>query len=342
MSGAHKSYLAPALPRCLAVACAMALCAFAGRGADPNPSATAPETNAQETLRALLLIQDQLHTTQQAVERNHQDAQAAAARNTDALTSRLQNIEQALDPRRAQTLGANQNSNSAVLIVAGAFVALGFLALLIMAYFQSRTLRRLAEICSGLPSAAPAAAALAANTTQQLPAGLPEQSNQPLLDALEHIENRLNELDHAARSPSQQSAPLTQETTAPFIPSSTNPAAAAESAPATPSPDRIAMLLGKGQSLLGLGHAEAALACFDEVLSLDANHPEALVKKGAALERLQKSDEAIACYDRAIAVDSNMTVAYLYKGGLCNRLERFSEALECYEQALRTQKNGRG
>jgi len=44
---------------------------------------------------------------------------------------------------------------------------------------------------------------------------------------------------------------------------------------------RITVLLGKGQSLLNLDQAEEALACFDEVLALDASHPEALVKKGA-------------------------------------------------------------
>ena len=111
---------------------------------------------------------------------------------------------------------------------------------------------------------------------------------------------------------------------------------------AVPDAARITMLLGKGQSLLNLDQAEEALACFDQVLTLDPNHPEALVKKGAALERLRKLDEAIACYDQAIAADSSMTVAYLYKGGLFNRMERFGEALECYEKALHTQETRRG
>jgi len=103
---------------------------------------------------------------------------------------------------------------------------------------------------------------------------------------------------------------------------------------------RITGLLGKGQSLLNVDKAEEALACFDEVLMLDARNAEALVKKGTALERLRKLDEAIECYDRAIAADSSMTIAYLYKGGLFNRLERFTEAMECYEKALRTQEKG--
>ena len=99
---------------------------------------------------------------------------------------------------------------------------------------------------------------------------------------------------------------------------------------------RIAELLSQAHSMLDVDNPEAALACFDEVLALEPDHSEALVKKGAALERLHKLNEAIECYDRAIAVDDTMTIAYLHKGGLCNRLERFKEALECYEKALRT------
>ena len=105
---------------------------------------------------------------------------------------------------------------------------------------------------------------------------------------------------------------------------------------------RITGLIGKGQSLLNVDKAEEALACFDEVLTLDAQNAEALVKKGTALERLRKLEEAIECYNRAIVADGSMTIAYLYKGGLFNRLERFTEAMECYEQALRTQEKRRG
>ena len=125
-------------------------------------------------------------------------------------------------------------------------------------------------------------------------------------------------------------------------PSKASDGAELAEAAAAPEAARITVLLGKGQSLLNLDQAEEAVACFDQVLALDANHPEALVKKGAALERLRKLDEAIACYDRAIAADGSLTVAYLYKGGLFNRMERFGEALECYEQALRTQEARHG
>jgi tetratricopeptide (TPR) repeat protein len=100
---------------------------------------------------------------------------------------------------------------------------------------------------------------------------------------------------------------------------------------------RITLLLGKGQAFLNEDQPEEAMACYDEILEQDANHPEALVKKGAALERLKQDDEALRCYDRAIEADRTLTIAYLYKGGVFNRLERYNEALECYEQALRVQ-----
>jgi tetratricopeptide (TPR) repeat protein len=112
---------------------------------------------------------------------------------------------------------------------------------------------------------------------------------------------------------------------------------AAEAAPPSSEAALISFLLGKGQSLLNLDKAEDALACFDEILSLRAGHPEALVKKGTALEKLRRLNEAVECYDQAIAADNSMTIAYLCKGGLFNRMERYSEALECYEKALRTQ-----
>src|SRR5207247_9265364 len=72
----------------------------------------------------------------------------------------------------------------------------------------------------------------------------------------------------------------------------------------------IALLLGKGQSLLHLDQTEEAIACFNEVLALDPQHTEALVKKGTALEKIKRLEDAIECYDRAIAVDDSMTLAY--------------------------------
>ena len=325
----------------LGLICCCLVCFGAEPGAEPGaPAGTAvrpDETNAQDTLRALLQVQEQLHATQIAIERNRQETDAAAARSAEALGTRLQGLEQALAAQRSQELAAMQSSNRVMLIVAGSFAALGLLAMLLTAYFQWRTVSRLAELSAALPLGH----ALGAGDMHHLALGPAQETNQRLLGTLDRLAKRIHELEHTTRLPLQEGVPPPQEGTPPPPPSSPETAAAATAAAGGPDAARITVLLGKGQSLLNLDQPEEALACFDQVLALDANHPEALVKKGAALERLRKLDEAVACYDRAIAVDSSLTVAYLYKGGLFNRMGRFSEALECYEQALRTQETRR-
>ena len=321
-------------------------------GAETNSPAlipaTAAETNAQDTLRAFLQLQEQLHATQLAIERGRKEADAAAAENAKAFATRLQGIEQALTQQRAQELEAMQSSNRAMLFVGGLFAALGLLAMLFTAYFQWRTINRLAQISAALPvahalGAGSPIAALGAGDGPMVTVGPVEQSNRRLLGALEQLEKRIHQLEHTPNPPLHEGASLAQAAPATAYSSSGETSATAPAdAAAAPDAVCIAMLLGKGQSLLNHDQAEEALACFDQVLALEPNHPEALVKKGAAFERLRKLDDAIACYDQAIAADGSMTVAYLYKGGLFNRLERFGEALQCYEQALRTQDNRRG
>jgi len=326
----------------LIVGCLMSL------AADPAfapPSVPAGEdTNTQETLRSWLQVQEQLHATQLAIERNRQESDAAAARSAEVLGNRLQNIEQALAAQRDQELQAMQSSNRVLLIVAGAVAGLGLLAMVLTAYFQWRTVSRLAEISASLPfshalGAGPAfAGALGPGDGHPLALGAAQESNQRLLGALDRLEKRILEIEHAARPPLNSGETATEPKAALTLAATSPPADAEIQTPAAQSPGaRIAMLLGKGQALLNLEQAQEALACFDQVLELESHHPEALVKKGAALEKLGKLDDAIACYDQAIAADGSLTVAYLYKGGLFNRMERFNEALECYEKALHTQ-----
>ncbi len=326
--------------RAILIVMVLTACPFRSLAAENGPEAS-KETNSVE-LRTYLQLQEQLHATQMAIERNRKEADYAAAQATEALGGRLQAIEQSLLLQRARELEAMQSSNKVMLLVAGAFAAMGFMAMLLMAYFQWRTVNRLAEISAALPAmnralgAGRPIAALGPGDTQLIPVGRAEQSNLRMMDALERLEKRIHELEHTAHPPLQEAT--SHEFKAEPAPASVEPAngSPANGAVATEAA-RIRMLLGKGQSLLNLDQAEEALACFDEALQLDSRNTEALVKKGSALERLRKLDEAIECYDRAIAADDSMTIAYLYKGGLFNRMERFNEALQCYEQALKTQ-----
>ena len=308
---------------------------------NPNPSPTNRTDDAvSQELRTYLQLQEQIHATQLAVERNRKESEEAAIQNSAALNNRLQSLELSLGASRARELDVVQSSNRSMLYVAGSFAVMGFVAMLLVAYFQWRTISRLAEISAALP--------VPLDRRRPLPAigmGQPEpgpspapalaQTSSSLMDTVERLEKRIHELEH---TPASLPAPVIAGGNGETETAGTN-GLHPEPAPASPLPDPsgVDVLLSRGQSLLNMDKADEALACFDEALALEPNHPEALVKRGTALERLRKLTEAIECYDRAIEADASMTIAYLYKGGLFNRMERFSEALECYEKALRTQ-----
>jgi len=284
-----------------------------------------------EALRSYLQLQEQLQATQLALERNRQEAETLATRNAEAVTMRLQLLEQAVSTQRARELEAMQSTNRLLLIMAGSFAGVGFIAMLLTAYLQWRAVNRLAEftaLVTGSPRPSlPTAGGVGLNA---LGSGTTEQSNARLIGALNRLEGRIQELEHNSQIPlPEKSANSTATVNQPVSEGSTNGGESSQS--------HVALLLAKGQSLLSLDQASEALACYDEILAIEPNHREALVKRGMALEQLRRIDEALNCYDLAIAADASMTIAYLQKGGLYNRLERYDEALQCYEQALRTQ-----
>jgi len=214
-----------------------------------------------------------------------------------------------------------------MLVAAGIFAAVGCLTVLSMAYFQWRTVSKLAEISSSLPRAFGATAALAGpgvgESSVLSVGGSVDQSNMRLLGTIERLEKRILEIEHSTH-PTLHAQSLTTDA----LPGSTGGNGHSD------EHARFDSLLGKGQSLLNLEKVEEALACFDEILTSEPRHVETLMKKAAALERLGKLDEAVKCCDEAIAADGSLTVAYMYKGGLFNRMERYNDALACYEQAL--------
>ena len=318
--------------------CVAVLFLVAGRGEvraqSANPIALpVPEqlTEAEQLKAQNLRLQAQLREAELAIERNRAEAQEAARAQAAAITEKLNTIQAAIDAerkRQQEELSRQrddlQNSNRALLWVAASFGCVGLLAMLGTAIFQWRATNRLAEV-SPLRAqlAAPGAPALLPAETGAT-GKVVELSNQRLMAVIDRLERRVFELEHTAVKPLAAAMTVTVDAVSAAV-----------------EPDgtvaRITLLLGKGQSLLNADQPEEAVACYDEILKLDSNHPEALVKKGAALERLKKDEEALSCYDRAIAADGTLTIAYLYKGGVYNRLERYNEALECYEQALRAQ-----
>jgi tetratricopeptide (TPR) repeat protein len=294
--------------------------------AGPENSSSQPpasDTATQSVVNGYLQIQAQLHDTQLAID----DSRAESKRTADALTARIQSLEETLAAQRANEVELAQKNEQFTVLLAVAFGLLVVAAVLFMAYLQWRAVARLVELAALRPqefSAARATAPLVSSVAV-------EQSNARLSGAVELLQKRILELEQSAR------APLAAKTPSAANGSHPKPDPKNASLTASDRAECVANLLVEGQSLLDAQQPEKALECFEVALGLEPKHAEALVKKGGALEKLGRTDEAIACYDRAIAADGSLTIALLHKGGLFNRLARYDEALQCYEQALRTQ-----
>jgi tetratricopeptide (TPR) repeat protein len=294
--------------------------------AETNPVSPAqtPDATAQNAMNGYLLIQEQLHATQLAIESNRQEAEAAARRTADEMDARIQTLEQTIAMQRASDAAATQKIQQLTLLMAGVFGLICVAVMLLMAYLQWRTVTRLVALV------APPSSALVLDGGRTFPTlatgAAVEQSNARLFGTVDRLEKRILELEQMAR------APLAKKNL-PAMPEHQNGAAVSND-------DReecVANLLAEGQKSVEAGAPEKALECFEMALAIQPQHAEALVKKAGALEKLDRVDEAVACYDRAIEADNSLAIAYLQKGGLFNRLARYDEALQCYEQALRTQ-----
>jgi tetratricopeptide (TPR) repeat protein len=321
----------------------------------PAKPASPEDLSRDELLKSYLQLREQLHAAELAIVNDRIESEAAARAQAAAITERLDAIKADMAAERArQQLDAQrvaaererqqaeaQRSYRTVLYVASAIGGLGLLAMLFTTLFQWRSISRIAEV-TALRLQLPDQARLGFSPDENgAPSGeAVALSNQRLLSVIHRMERRISELEHTAVHPLPAAAvepPGKSD-------SPRRTAAAATAAAATTVNDqaaRITALLGKGWSLYSRNRAAEAMACYDEILKLDANHPEALVKKGAALEQLKQDHEALQCYDRAIKADPKITIAYLSKGRVCNRLERFDEALECYEQALSARAEGK-
>jgi tetratricopeptide (TPR) repeat protein len=332
------------------------LCLLADRGelraqapveSPPAKTASLDDLTQAELLKSYLQVRDQLHATQLAIANNRAETEATARAQATAISEKLEAIKSAMESERqrmqVETLRTNaererqqievQRSNRTVLWVAVSFGAIGLLAMLFMPLVQLRTINRIAEVANQRPSL-PQTAALLADESDTLPGQTVALSNQRLMNVIERMEKRIFELEHTAVHPLPAATTVEAKTT-------NGSGLSAHPFPPADQTALITVLLGKGKFLMSTNKAKDAVACYDEILKVEPNHPEALVKKGVALERLNQDDAAIRCYDRAIEVNEKMTLAYLSKAGVCNRLGRYDEAMECYEQALQTEEQSK-
>jgi tetratricopeptide (TPR) repeat protein len=284
-------------------------------------STQAVDTSAQNAANSFLLIQEQLHATQLAIENNRQAAEAEARRNADEMAAHIQELEQTIANQHASDAAAAQKIQQFTLLLAGIFGLVCLTIMLLISYMQWRAITRIVTLAT---SHSPLIGAGRPLPTLETGAAV-EQSNLRLFGTVDLLEKRILGLEQMARPPLAKKNP-------PDTPEHKNGVPAADN-----QNERIAGLINEGQSLLDAHAPEQALECFDMVLAIEPQHADALVKKAGALEKMDRLDEAFACYDRAIAADDSLAIAYLHKGGLFNRLARYDEALQCYEQALRSQ-----
>jgi len=73
---------------------------FAAETSSLSPAAAESGT-VQTQLNGYLQIQEQLHDTQLAIERNRQQAEAAAKRNADDMAARIESLQQVITAQRA-------------------------------------------------------------------------------------------------------------------------------------------------------------------------------------------------------------------------------------------------
>ncbi len=310
-----------------------------------SAKSTVPEDLSQaELLRSYLQVREQLHNAQLAIVTNRLESEATARTQTAAFGEKLDSLKSTLAVERERQQAEMQRqtaererqeaelqrSNRTVLIVASVFGGVGVFAMLFSTLFQWRAVSRLTEISTQrpqLPGPASSGALLADSVAASDQAVT--LSNQRLLSTIERMERRIFELEHATTPipPEAPAQPVTE----------TDNGTPHRQSPADEQAAHFNVLLGKGRALINTNRVQEAVDCYDEILKVNANHPEALVKKGSALERLKQDQEALRCYDRAIKADRHMTLAYLCKGGVYNRLARFDEAVACYEQALQVE-----
>ena len=89
-----------------------------------------------------------------------------------------------------------------------------------------------------------------------------------------------------------------------------------------------------GMVLVTLQQPDEALACFDNVIALDADFDSAHFGRGNVLAELGRTAEAIASFDKAIAIDPRHASALTSKGHLLNELGEHADAIVHFSMAL--------
>ena len=93
-------------------------------------------------------------------------------------------------------------------------------------------------------------------------------------------------------------------------------------------------VLGAGMLALALYVRALLRSAGQRPLSIQPHvSAETLLLRASGFEHAHRPEEALACYEQVLALDASLTEAYVGKGRVLNQLERYREALACFEQA---------
>jgi predicted O-linked N-acetylglucosamine transferase (SPINDLY family) len=101
-----------------------------------------------------------------------------------------------------------------------------------------------------------------------------------------------------------------------------------------PGQDRIVKLFREGAGFAAKGQFREALKCFDKVLAVAPNLPDAINNRGNCLSLLGRHAEAVACYDKLLAARPDDPRARTNRANALKQLGRFEEAIADYGRAL--------
>src|SRR5262249_17223686 len=100
---------------------------------------------------------------------------------------------------------------------------------------------------------------------------------------------------------------------------------------------QIRRILAEADKHADVGRYKEALACYEQVLSLDEQNGEALFGRARILYNLEKIDESIEAFTLAEqkAPDAGDDLSYILKGNALSRREQYAESLVAYDQVLK-------
>ena len=90
----------------------------------------------------------------------------------------------------------------------------------------------------------------------------------------------------------------------------------------------------KGCSLVALGRADEAIACFDKALAIEPRAAHNWYNKGTAFYKLGRYKEAGGCFQQALELDANFAQAWSGMGDCYSSFKTHMEACRCYDKAL--------